>query len=88
MVLYTRNGCHLCEVMKEEIVATDLGAAFELTEVDIEGDPELLRAHGESIPVLEIGGRVAFKGRLESRELKRKFDRLAGEWHRARVEER
>ena len=33
---------------------------FELTEVDITGDPELEARYRELIPVVEIGGRRAF----------------------------
>ena len=40
----------------------------------------LVERFGESIPVLEIGGRVAFKGRLEAGGLERKFRRLAEAW--------
>jgi hypothetical protein len=71
--LYSRPGCHLCDVMKAE-----------LEEVDIDRDDDLRRRFGHSIPVLEIGGRVAFKGRLTASELERKFERLAGEWDAAR----
>ena len=35
--------------------------------------------HGRSIPVLEIAGRVAFKGKLTSAELERKLERRARE---------
>jgi hypothetical protein len=80
MTLYTRAGCHLCDVMTDTIAATDLGAAYELIEVDIDSDPELVRAYGESIPVLKIADRVAFKGRLEPDALRRKFERLSREW--------
>lgn len=84
MVLYTRPGCGLCEEMVEEIRRARPGRPWSLTEVDIDGDPELERRHGTSIPVLWIGGRLAFKGRLTAAELERKFARLAGEWDRAR----
>lgn len=79
----------MCEVMKDEIVRARLRRAYSLTEVNIDQDPELARQHGESIPVLLIGGRTAFKGRLTAGELERKFARLAEEWERAReLEER
>jgi len=82
-VLYIRAGCGLCEDMKAVIAATRLPRPHELVEVDIEGDPALLEAYGRSIPVLEIAGRVAFKGRMDSESFRQKFVRLA-----ARVEER
>ena len=81
VVLYTRAGCHLCEVMKAELRAARL-PPYELREVDIAGDPALEAEHGRSIPVLEIGGRKAFKGRLDRDALPRKFARLAAAWRR------
>jgi glutathione S-transferase len=84
MVLYTRPGCHLCDVMKAEIAAAGLQTPYELAEVDIEQDRELLRLHGRSIPVLEIGGEQAFEGRLERGELREVFERRAAEWRRGR----
>ena len=83
VVLYTRPGCHLCEVMKAQLEAARL-SAHELREVDISTDAELETAHGRSIPVLEVGGRVAFKGRLDPELLPRKFERLAEAWRRSR----
>ena len=78
LVLYTRPGCHLCEVMKTELEAGRPGA-YALTEVDIETDPELERRFGQSSPVLELGGRTAFKGRLDP-NWRARFDRLAAAW--------
>ena len=83
VVLYTRAGCHLCDEMKAAIeLARDSGLArepFELEEVDVELDPELERLHGLSVPVLAIGGRVAFKGRLSPEDFARKLARRAAE---------
>lgn len=79
MVLYTRPGCHLCEEMKREIGRARLGRATELREVDIDGDPALVARFDLSIPVLEIAGRVAFKGRLDAAALARKLERIVRE---------
>lgn len=77
--LFTRAGCHLCDDMKATIREAEargaLGRPVELREVDIAGDPELEAAHGRSIPVLAIDGRIAFKGRLTAEELARKLAR-------------
>ena len=79
LVLYTRAECHLCEVMKAEIDRVAARRPLALTEVDIDSDPELVERYGRSIPVLEIAGRVAFKGKLTSAELERKLLRRARE---------
>jgi glutaredoxin len=75
LVLYTRPGCHLCEEMKAEISRARLGGSCTLEEVDIDSDPALVQRHGRSIPVLEIDGRPAFKGRCTAEELRRKVER-------------
>jgi hypothetical protein len=76
LILYTRPGCGLCVEMKAEIERAGLERPYTLTEVDIDGDTELLQRYGESIPVLTIAGRVAFKGRLSPAELRKKFRRI------------
>ena len=83
MVLYSRPGCRLCEVMKAEIARSRVGHPFALTEIDISASPELEALHGRSIPVLEIAGRIAFKSKLSASEFERKFARAAAEWDRA-----
>jgi hypothetical protein len=50
---------------------------FELREVDIDTDPALVELYGLSIPVLEIDGRAAFKGRLSAEAVARKLARRA-----------
>jgi len=80
LVLYTRADCPLCEEMKAELAAAQLPRDWELIEVDVDGDPALVERFGESVPVLEIGGRVAFKGRLDPQLLARRFERRAAEW--------
>jgi hypothetical protein len=84
LTLYSRPGCHLCEVMKSEIGRARVARPFRIEEVNIDGDPELYTRYRHSIPVLAIGGHVAFKGRLSAAEFERKFERLAAEWQRGR----
>ncbi len=84
LVLYTKRGCCLCDQMKSALAAARLSRPYELSEVDIETDARLNELYGRSIPVLAIGGRVAFKGRIGAGELERKFERLAREWSSGR----
>ena len=71
LVLYTRQGCCLCEGLEERLRA--LEPAPELECVDVDGDPELQGRYGLSVPVLAI--RLA-DGCLQ--ELPRVSPRLAG----------
>ena len=52
--------------------------------VGVDGLPTKLEFVGL---LLEIGGRVAFKGRLDPRDLERKFERRAREWLENRREQ-
>ena len=79
LVLYTKRDCPLCDEMKAELARARVRPPFRLVEVDIEGDPELVARHGRSIPVLAIGGRPAFKGRLALRDFERTYARRAAE---------
>jgi hypothetical protein len=59
LILYSRPGCHLCEIAKERLERA--GIAFQ--ERSIAGDATLEDAYGWDIPVLtDESGRVLFKG--------------------------
>jgi hypothetical protein len=62
VTLYTRPGCTLCETMKR---ALERGG-HEVTEVNIDEDPELTRRYLWEIPVaVRADGTVLAKYRLE-----------------------
>ena len=79
LVLYTRASCPLCDAMKAEIARARIGRSCTLTEVDIDRDPALVERYGRSVPVLEIAGRAAFKGRCTAEEIARKVERALSE---------
>src|SRR2546426_1567022 len=56
VILYTRPGCHLCEEMKKEMARTNCGELYELEEINIESNPELLARYQYDIPLLLING--------------------------------
>ena len=57
VVLYGRDGCHLCERARAELLEIrSSGAGFELREIDIETDDQLHRELLERIPVVEVDG--------------------------------
>ena len=76
LLLYTRAGCHLCEEMKAVLAGARRRVSFELQEVDIESDGGLSRLYGESIPVLSINGKIAFKGKMTPDQFFEKFQRI------------
>lgn len=67
VVLYTRKGCHLCKEAKS--LLQQHGLTPRLT--DIDADPQLQQRFSTCVPVVEIDGRVRFRGRVEPRLLRR-----------------
>ncbi|HEX5938699.1 MAG TPA: glutaredoxin family protein [Actinomycetota bacterium] len=61
VVLYSRPGCHLCDVARETILRQRERAPFDFEEVDIEGDDELELEYGIRVPVVEVDGEEAFE---------------------------
>ena len=57
--LYARPDCHLCNEARAGLdsLRSD-GLEFELDEVDIDSDDELLRRFLERIPVVELDGEI------------------------------
>ncbi len=74
VILYTRQGCHLCDVVKESLARLGRNARFTLEEVDIDGDEQLRQRFNEEVPVVFIDGRKAFKYRLDEREFLRRLE--------------
>lgn len=58
VTVYTRSGCHLCEVAVAEAarVALDTGSGFAT--VDVDADPEDQAEYGDLVPVILVDGRI------------------------------
>ncbi len=74
VLLYTRQGCHLCDTAWELLDAARVRHGFSLESVDVDGDPELVAAHGMHVPVVIINGKVRFRGAVNAVLLQRVFD--------------
>ena len=71
--LLTRRECHLCEDALATLLRfQDALPSIEIVEID--NDPRLVRQFGESVPVVEIDGRVRFRGAVQPALLKRLVD--------------
>jgi len=69
VVLYTAQGCHLCDRARDVLAAEEV--AYE--EVDITGVPDLEGAYREWLPVVEIDGERAFVYHVQPEGLRRKL---------------
>jgi glutaredoxin len=74
VVVYSRKGCHLCEIVKETLAKLERRGGFQWREVDVDTDDELRRQFTDEVPVVFIDGRKAFKYRMDEREFLRKLD--------------
>lgn len=61
VVIYSRSGCHLCEEALAVIARARRAARFELVEIDIESDEQLLMRYLERIPVVTVDGQELFE---------------------------
>jgi glutaredoxin len=73
VLVYTRKGCHLCEIVKESLVKLERRGLFLWQEVDVDTDEQLRRQFTDEVPVVFIDGRKAFKYRMDEREFLRKL---------------
>lgn len=78
VAVYSRKGCHLCDIVKETLERIQNQADFKWHEIDIDTDPELRQKYNEEVPVIFIDGRKAFKYRIDEREFLRALARRAG----------
>jgi glutaredoxin len=73
VVLYSRKGCHLCEIVKESLVKLHRHGGFTLREIDVDSDAEVRRLYNDEVPVVFINGRKAFKYHMNEQEFLRKL---------------
>lgn len=73
VVVYSRKGCHLCEIVKESLSKLQRRGGFHWREVDVDGDENLRRRFTDEVPVVFIDGRKAFKYRMDEQEFLRKL---------------
>ena len=75
VTLYTRPGCHLCDEALQAILGLrgEL-PPFELREVNIEQDEDLLTRYLERIPVVAVDGEVVSELELKLDVLRAMLD--------------
>jgi glutaredoxin len=67
VVLYTREGCHLCYDAERTLIEHGLRP----TKVDIDDDPALRERFNSCVPVVEIDGKIRFRGQVTRMLLRR-----------------
>lgn len=79
VVLYTRQGCHLCDDAHRLLASRQEKFGFRLLLVDIDFEAVLVERYGSSVPVVEVNGVERFRGPIAPGLLDRLFLRLASQ---------
>jgi glutaredoxin len=73
VVVYSRKGCHLCEIVKESLSKLQRRGGFQWREVDVDSNDDLKCQFTDEVPVVFIDGRKAFKYHMDEQEFLRKL---------------
>lgn len=73
VIIYSRKGCHLCEVVKESLIKLSRRGGFTWREIDVDTDAQLRRQYNDEVPVVFIDGHKAFKYHMNEQEFLRKL---------------
>ncbi len=65
LVLYVREGCHLCEQFLLDLALDYPAALAALRTTDVDADRDLAATYGLRVPVLEAAGSVVCEGRYD-----------------------
>ena len=71
-IVYIRAGCHLCDEACELLAQH----GFSIAKIDIDGDSDLKSRYTTCVPVVEIEGKVRFRGRVNEVLLERLLSEL------------
>lgn len=76
VTLYTRSGCHLCETALE-LLEEYRAYLPPVEEVDVDSDPQLQERFNTCVPVVEVDGKIRFRGKIDEVLLRRLIEGAA-----------
>ncbi len=74
VVLYTKEGCCLCDRAKQLLGRLTEEYSLEIEEVDIAHEAALMEQYGRIIPVVVIDGRLRFESKIAEHYLRRALE--------------
>src|SRR5262245_6506430 len=77
VVMYTRQGCHLCEDARRLLECQQRQYGFALAAIDVDTDADLTARYGLEVPVVTVDGKVRFRGIVNEHLLERLLRNLA-----------
>lgn len=80
VVLYSREGCHLCDDARAVVGTVCAQAGAEWVEIDVDADPAagLVDRYGEYVPVVTVDGVQQGFWRVDGGRLARALGRTTG----------
>ncbi|KGA18625.1 hypothetical protein GM50_8140 [freshwater metagenome] len=57
VTVYSRHGCHLCELAIETLLTLDKELNFQIDVIYIEDNKELIDLYSDQVPVIHIDGK-------------------------------
>ena len=75
--VYSRHGCHLCEVLIEELLPL-VRDRLEIQVNDIDTRRDWVEAYGTRVPVVEFNGRLVCQYTLDREAIRRIVDGSTG----------
>ncbi len=75
--VYSRSGCHLCEILIEELLPLIRGR-LDLEVLDIDSRPEWTEEYGTRIPVVQYAGRTICQYTLDGDAIRSILASLSG----------
>lgn len=70
IILYTKPGCHLCEIVEQLLHGLKREFEFEIERVDITSDPALVERYGDKIPVVVVDRRQVLAAPIRLADLR------------------
>jgi len=75
VTVYTRKGCHLCDMAIETLESLQPELQFDIEKRFIDGDPTLEEKYGEQVPVIHIDGQHHDFYRVDPERFRSSLDR-------------
>lgn len=71
--IYTKEGCHLCDVAEAVLKKVQQRYDFQIKQVNITQGKQIYEEYKEQIPVIFINGHKAFKYQIDEKQLVKKL---------------
>lgn len=65
VTVYSRHGCGCCSKAIDVVEGFRKKYPLQVEEVDVDQSPELRERYGKEVPVVEVGGKIRFRGKVD-----------------------